>query len=211
MTRNRLVLLAAALVLVLGASLLIGTRLIRPAAQIPAGHSGIDQAAVAELLARPLQFTHPQPNLQKCPSDGPMTNGLFGGGPVYGQGGPVGATTSWGAYTANEFVITSPNQHGPVVLRVMDLRNGQLGIFTNPYGVGPVYGTDVVNGISTKQYTAIALDTDHSPKATYDFNGSKYVVWPITQGWPHSSGFCTAFQIDGPDFSETFYATAGAA
>jgi hypothetical protein len=116
----------------------------------------------------------------------------------------------WGAYSFSEFVITPQGLAGPVVLRAENLKTGSPGVFIRPYGAGPVYGTDKIMGKSINQHTAAALDTDHSPKATYDF-GSPYVNWTIQQGWPHSSGFCTGLQIDGPAFTEIIYANVSAA
>jgi hypothetical protein len=208
MTPNRVALLAAALIALLLAGVLVGTRVYRDYQnnlQVPSARPGIDQAEVARLLARPFTFKLLSAN-QPCPKDGPMTNSMFGAGPVYGQGGNIDISTSWGAY-ATEFVITPPGLVGPVVLRALDLRNGQPQIFLGSEGAGPVYGTDTVNGKSVNQYAALAFDTNHSPKATYNF-GSPYVQWSFEAGWPHSqTGFCAGLQVDAPAFTEVFYAS----
>ena len=93
--------------------MLVGTRVYRDYQnnlQVPAARSGIDQAEVARLLARPLQFKLLAAN-QPCPPDGPLTQGMYGAGPVLGEGGQVDINTSWGAY-ATEFVITLPRRAG---------------------------------------------------------------------------------------------------
>jgi hypothetical protein len=209
MTRNRLVLLAAALVLLLGVGVFVSARALSELNKVgspnPAGP--VDKVAVAKLLALPLQFK-PLAAGQPCPQQGPVTRGLLGSGPVFGQGAPVDYSTTWGAYTFSEFVITPPGLVGPVVLRAENLRTGSPGVFVGPYAAGPVEGTDKINGKSVNQYTAAALDTDHPPKTSFDF-GSPYVQWTIEQGWPHSSGFCAGLQINGPAFTEVIYADVG--
>jgi hypothetical protein len=92
-----------------------------------------------------------------------------------------------------------------VVVRAVNLRNGQPLVFVGPYGTGPIYGTDTLQGKSVNQFAAMAFDTDHPPKATYNF-GSPYVQWPVEDGWPHTStGFCVGIEIDGPTFSELIH------
>lgn len=203
MTRNRLVLLAAALVLIIGVSVFVGTRVnssLHPVTTVPGGSSG--KTTVAELLARPIQF-QPIAAGQICPPDGPSTNGFGGAGPVY-EGGDGGwsAVTVWGIY-GSSFLLTPPGLVGPVVLRAIDLDNGQPLVHTGPYAAGTVVGTDTVDGVKVNLYSALAFDTDHPPKTTYAFGGSTYVQWPTRFGWPHTqTGYCTGIQIDGPSFTE---------
>ncbi len=205
MTRNRLVLLAAAMVMIIIAGLLVGARLYHDyqnTSQVPAGHPG--QATVAQLLARPLQFKQLAAS-EPCPQDGPFTRSLSGAGPVYLGGRSDYTDTNWGHYNTSDFIITPPGLVGPVVVRAVNLRNSQPLVFLGPYGTGPLYGTDTVGGKSVNQFAAMAFDTDHSPTTTYDFP-TPYVQWLVEDGWPHTqTGFCVGIQIDGPNFSEVIH------
>ncbi len=209
MTRNRLVLLAAALVLVIGVSVAISARMLDASRVGQTINAGPPKTTVAELLARPLRFSL-KPNLAACASDGPITNGLFGAGPIYGAGGSVNVTTNWGAYDTG-MVITPPGMAGPIVLRGEDLITGQPMVTFGNYTAGPVYRTDVINRKTTNLYTASALDTAHPPARPYSFLNRTYYQWLVVQGWPHNNGFCAGLQIDGPDFSEQIYATVAPA
>jgi hypothetical protein len=208
MTRNRLVLLAAALVLVLGVTVFVSARLFNANRVGQTINAGPDKTKVAQLLARPLKFQYPQPGLEACPADGPFTDGFLGGGPVFGSTGSRGLTiTNWGSY-GYPLLLTSEAEKGPIVMRALNLRTGVMAAFLDPHAGGPVTGTDIVNGKTVNQYGAVVLDTDHSPAATIEFRGSKWVAWEITHGWPKfSTGFCSGMQIDGPDFTEIIYGT----
>jgi len=209
MTRNRLVLLAAALVLVLGISVVVSARLLNVPRVGQTINAAPDKTTVAQLLARPLLFSL-RPGLVTCPNDGPITDGLFGAGPVYGAGGHADTTTNWGAYDTG-MVITPSGMQGPVVLRGENLITGQPMVTYGKYTAGPVYRTDLIGGKTTDLYTASALDTAHPPAQTYPFLNATFHEWLVKQGWPHNTGFCAGLQIDGPDFSEQIYATVGAA
>jgi hypothetical protein len=205
MTRNRLVLLAAAMVMILIAGLLVGARLYHDyqnSAQVPAGHAG--QATVAQLLARPLQFKQLGAG-ERCPQNGPFIGSLSGAGPLYLGGGSDYTDTNWGHYNTSDFIITPPGLVGPVVVRAVNLRNSQPLVFLGPYGTGPLYGTDTVGGKSVNQFAAMAFDTDHPPTTMYDFP-TPYLQWPVEDGWPHTqTGFCVGIQIDGPNFTEVIH------
>ena len=201
MTRNRLVLLAAALVLVLGASILISTRVFtfnRVGQSIPAGP---DPTAVAQLLARPLHLQHVATETN-CP-DGPYAAAdktYYGTGPVYGFGG-TSVSTAWGTYWSVGLLVDKGTK-GPIVFRGEDIVLGWPLVFLGPYQNGPLYGHDTLNGKTVNQYTALALDTTHPPRNW---------VWQFQQGFKHYWSGCVGFQVDGPDFSEVFYSAGSTA
>lgn len=202
MTRNRLVLLAAALVLIIGASVFVSSRVYSylHVGSVPAGSNGT--TTVAQLLARPIQFSHIAAG-QTCPAAGPSTQGLNGAGPVYIAGGTTPDTdTNWGHYGSSAF-LTPPGLAGPVLIRVTDLSSGQPLVQVGPYAAGPVTGTDTVNGVAVERHGYIVLDTAHPPATTRNFLNNPYVAWPNEYGWAHTTtGFCTGIQIDGPSFTE---------
>ncbi|HEV2218718.1 MAG TPA: hypothetical protein VGV88_14250 [Candidatus Dormibacteraeota bacterium] len=203
MTRNRLVLLAAALVLIVGVSVLVGTHAysgLHVGQSAPAGGSG--KTALDQLLARPIQFKS-IPAGQTCPASGPNTDGLLGGGPVYiGAGLTADTSTNWGHYGSST-LLTPPGMVGPVLLRATDLSTGLPLAQVGPYAAGSVSGNDTVNGAAVQRHGYAVLDTSHPPTTTYDFLNSPYVQWPGEYGWAHTTtGFCVGIQIDGPSFTE---------
>ena len=203
MTRQRLALLAAALVIVLLAGVIIGTRLVKPVAGVPAGHSSTYQQEVSQLLARPLALPHLTAS-DSCP-DGPYTGSLIGGGPVFGNGnGPT--ATSWGNYY-NVFYDT-PLSKGPIVVRGQDLKVGSPVVFLGQYAVGNPYGRDDLSGSSQTLFTAIAFDTDHSTarKLTLQNPPGTFLEWDLIQGIKRGGSGCIGFQIDGLTFTETMSA-----
>lgn len=200
MTRNRMVLLAAALVLILGVGVFVSARALNGTNHTHSSIPASDGTAVAGLLARPLQFHKGTP----CQPDGPFTDFLLGAGPVFDVPSS-GVHTPWGYYS-REFLLTPPDLLGPVVVRPLNLKSGKPLLFVSPYGAGPVYGTDTVDGKSVNQYAALSLDTDHPPDTRYEFRGTSYVQWPFQVGWPSTeSGFCVGIQVDGPAFTEVYY------
>ena len=205
MTRNRLALLAAALVLILISGVLVGTHLLnRTTSEVPAGHPGIDQAEVMQLLARPLQFPALKPT-DPCP-DSTDSYGFMGPGPVYGQAVGIVGRSAWGAYY-NVYVLTPPGMPGPVIVRSRDLTHGSPVLDIGPLGAGPVYGTDNYLGKIENQYQAVALDTTHATKGTDPVGNTDYVHWSWLQGFQHNwGGGCVGAQVDGPGFTELFYA-----
>jgi hypothetical protein len=205
-TRNRLVLLAAALVLIIGASVFVSARVysgLHSGQTVPAVNSA--KPAVEQLLARPIQFEHIAAG-QTCPATGPYTNGLSGGGPVYIDAGPTRDTnTIWGHYGSSE-ILTPPGMVGPVVIRATDLSSGRPLVQVGPYGAGPVSGTDDVNGETVQQHAYVVLDTDHPPATTYYVSNTRYNLWPNEYGWAHTdTGFCVGVQIDGLSFTELIH------
>ena len=200
MTRNRLVLLAAALVLVLGISLVISARLFA-GPSVGDIQAGPDKGEVTQLLARPLHLQHVQhmTTYVDCP-DGPYHHNMYGAGPVYGNGtGPT--ATAWGLYW-DAVLVVDKGTKGPIVFRGEDIVQGKPLVFVSSYGTGPTYGTDAINGTAVKQYTALAFDPAQGHPYGAPPTGT-YVKFK--QGFQSSWSGCVGFQADGPDFSETFY------
>jgi hypothetical protein len=210
MTRNRMVLLAAALVVILITGLLVSTRLYqdyRNTSQIPAGHPGIDQAKLAQLLARPLGIKRITATAT-CPN-GPedLATSIYGGGPVYEQPGPAGSSP-WGQY-GNVTILTPIGINGPVVARGIDVRTGEPMVFLPPYGTGAILRTDTLNGKIQNQYTSAVLDTAHPPALRETVGSTPYVLWSWWQGISKNASVCLGYEFDGPDFSEVFYSSPG--
>lgn len=200
MTRNRLVLLAAAMVLLLGVSVLISTRLLSgltPTSSVPAGDE------VSTLLARPMRMPHLSAGAT-CP-DGPYTDSNYGSGPVYGIGGDS-QTTNWGIYW-NVGLDVPVNLDGPIIIRGQDLLTGRPMVIVGQYGIGPVHGHDVIGGNSVTQYTAALIDTTKPPQVHDAFNGHDYIQWRWLQGFPFHWSGCVGFQADGANFTEDFYSS----
>ena len=199
MTRQRLALLAAALVVVVAAGVLMGTRIYnstRPTTGVPAGNS-----EVSTLLARPLHLQH-FASTEQC-LDGPFTSGNYGTGPVFGVSGSS-QDTNWGTYW-NVGLDVPMDLSGPIVLRGQDVVKGWPMVIVGQYGAGPVYGRDVIGGQTVTQYTAGAIDTMRPPPDRDGFNGTMYIQWRWLQGFKHGWSGCVGFQVDGTNFAETFY------
>ena len=204
MTRNRLVLLAAALVLIIGLTVFVSARVYGTlhVSSVPAGTAST--TTVDQLLARPIQFGHVAAG-QTCPTAGPNPYaGLQGTGPVYlADGSTPDTNTDWGHY-GSSIVLTPPGMVGPVLIRGTDLSSGRPLVQVGPYAAGPVSGADTVNGAAVERHGYIVvLNTGHPPTTTYTFLNKPYLQWPNEYGWAHTTtGFCVGIQIDGPSFTE---------
>ena len=208
MTRQRLALLAAAVVVLVITSVLVGTRIINAGhtSAVPAGgpHAGINQAAVLQLLAKPLHFETLQP-ADACPNSTDQF-GYFGQGPAYGIVNGVAGNSSWGTYWSVT-IATPLGTPGPVVARAKDLTHGSPVLDIGPLGAGAVYATDVYQGKTVNQFQAVAFDTDHVTNVNFHVGGSPYIRWDYLQGFKTGwGGGCVGVQIDAPGFSEVFYA-----
>ena len=188
MTPNRIAVLAAALIAILTAGILVGTRLYNDSRN----HSAVPATSVADLLARPLKLPSIEAG-QKCP-DGPYSQGGLGNGPVHALSGTE-SDSSWGSYAFVPF-RTDPGLQGPIIVRGKDLVTGSPVIFLGQYGIGPVKGSDTVDGQAFKQYEAVELDPGHKPASH---------MWSIYEGLPHGNSGCVGTQVDGPGFTEVFY------
>lgn len=190
MTRQRIALIAAALVVIVAAGVLAGTRLYNDYRS----HSSAPATTVSDLLARPLKLPHLAGG-QKCP-DGPYSAGGYGNGPVYGLDGTQ-SDSSWGSYWYVG-LTTDRGLKGPVIFRGEDLVQGTPLTFLGQYGVGPVVGTDTVDGQTLNQYQVLAIDPANGPVGG---------MWRFYQGFPHGWSGCVGFQADGPSFTELFYSS----
>lgn len=200
MTRQRLTLLAAALVIVVIAGVLVSTRIyndMRRTSYAPA------TSEVSTLLSRPFRLQH-FASTDQC-TDGPYTGGNYGTGPVFGVGGGI-QTTKWGVYWDVGLDVPA-NLAGPIVLRGQDVVKGWPMVIVGQYGTGPVYAHDEINGQSVAQYTAALIDTTNPPAARDEFNGGTYEQWRWLQGFKLGWSGCVGFQVDGPNFTETFYSS----
>jgi hypothetical protein len=210
-------LLAAALVVLLIATLVLGVRVWRdrsflnPSPAVPA----IDEVELARLKARPLILPFVLPG-GTCPTAGyhlvsylganPHTD-IFGGRiNVTGKGleasaaGLAGqATSKWGKYY-DPVYSADRKLKGIVLIRIRDLMTGEAGIFVGPYAAGDVVGTDTIDGNTVEQHNYAVLDLSHPPVAS----GNYFGIWHIRQGWPAGWSGCWGVQLDGADFSEVY-------
>ena len=188
MTRQRFALLAAALVMLLLAGVLVSARVynnLNPTSQVPA-------TKVSDLLSRPLKL----PTIaagQTCP-DGPYSAGGLGNGPVFALFG-TGSNSDWGSYGFVR-LVADPGLNTAVIVRGKDLVLGSPVTFLGQYGIGPVRGSDTVDGQTFQQYDAIELDASHPPVGR---------MWSVYEGLPRGNSGCVGTQVDGPGFTELFY------
>ena len=210
MTRNRTILLAAALVALVALSVLASTRLFpdyRNNSQTPAATLGIDQAVVTQLRARPLALPVLKAGAQ-CPTSpyapinyGPGTTD-FGAGPVYVVGSSP-TSSAWGNYFDVKYV-TGPSLQGPVLIRARDLRTNETVVFVGPYASGSVVGSDTVEGKAVLQHADAVFDAANHQHSELG-NGLGTTAWgifPIRQGISTNFSHCFGVQFDGPGFTE---------
>ena len=208
--RAPLSLVAVLLVIALVAAVLIGGRLYQDwkvfHGSTPAGQS--QPTVEAQLEARPLHI--PRFTSQRDCVTGPFYSNVpssgFGSGPVYGQGGSSDAT-AWGVYWYI-FVFADTPIRGPVLIRAVHLFGTERVVFIGPNAAGQVVGTDTVNGQQVKQRTEALIDTTvtaSNPGPPWQIGTDHPFNWPLTSGETRSAQLTsTGWQIDGPDFSETF-------
>lgn len=200
--------IAAVFVLIaIVAAVFVGGRLVQdrnsPHNVAPAG--GSRQSEILRLEARPLHIP-----VVRSPADcvsGPFKAGSssFGSGPVYGDAGS-GTDTSWGTYSYGRF-FADTQIDGLILVRALDLFTRQALVFVGQNSIGPVVGTDTIDGKVVQQHTELLLDP-RSPSRNlprqFALDPHKY-TWLFTAGSLRSS-VSTGFQIDGPGFSEVFVA-----
>jgi len=90
--------------------------------------------------------------------------------------------------------------NGPILVRARDVITQQTVVFVSEGAVGPVFGTDTLDGQLLEQHTELVLYTDHRTKNPHPF------VWSFIAGVPTNWSGETGWQIDGPGFSEVFLA-----
>jgi hypothetical protein len=198
--RVPLSLVAAFVLIALVVGVLIGGRLIQGwnSFHNPAPAGGGSQSVLAQLEARPLIL----PTLKAgdaCP-ESPGNGHLYdyGSGPVYANGGPE-TLSQWGYYWDVTY-FTAPDLSGPVVIRGRDLMSNRLIVFAGNYAAGAVVGTDKVTGSQITQRAELVLDPSHPHQRASDGYGS----FPVRQGMSLGWAGCFGFQLDGPNFTETF-------
>jgi hypothetical protein len=190
--------LAAALVIVMVVTLVVGGRLWRDwnAHQ----QSAARQAHVAELRARPLYLPVIEPG-GPCPQS-PLAyddRGYFEGygtGPVYAKSGHRYGLNS-GTYFATSYRSGQPVS-GLVLIRGRDLKTNQPVVFAkSPYPQvstgtpsGNVIGTEVVLGVRVELHPELLLDRSVLLPPPSD-------AWEAIEGFPNGSSGCIGIQADG--------------
>jgi hypothetical protein len=174
-----------------------------PTASTSSPSPTIDQVKLAQLEGKPLSLPVVPPG-GTCPvtptssidyGNGPTT--VYGGGPVYGSGGPT-ATTGWGDYFDATY-IAAPQLTGIILVRIHDIRGDRVGVFIGPYAAGRVVGTDTIGGKAVQQQAELVLDASHHPAT---LGTSKWGIWHLQQGLAAGWSGCWGIQIDGVGFSE---------
>jgi hypothetical protein len=199
-------LVAAILVVLLIVTVVVGVRVWRDRDAlnpVPA-----DQRELARLQARPLILPSVLPGAE-CPANFQASTVYYydghsvtpqPGGPMALAGQGLQAISKWGDYYDPTYSIERKVNKGLVLIRIRDLRTGQVGVFVGPSAAGDVVGTDTVDGKVVDQYAYAVLDLSHPPAdANKDF-----ASWTVRQGWAAGWSGCVGFQLDGPDFSQVF-------
>lgn len=190
--RAPLSLVAVFVVIAVVAGLLVGGRLFADwksysAPPVPAA----PQSPLQKLEARPLH----QPLLHSrtdC-AIGPLaSSGDLGLGPFHMSGSAVQIQTVWGSYY-DDFLYADGPVTGPILVRARDLIHGQRLVFVGRYAGGPVAGSDILDDQLVDQHLELVIDSVTPPYA-----------WQIEAGYSKDATICDGWQIDGPDFSETF-------
>jgi hypothetical protein len=204
--RAPLSLVAVLLLIALVAAVLVSGRVVHDwnlfHREVPAGPG---HAALATLEARPILLPKLTPS-DSCP-DGPVTAGVYGNGPYYGDpslGPPTPRHTAWGRYW-DLVGLTDRSVSGLLLVRAVDVKTHQPYVFVGQYAAGPIVGTDGLSGQTVQQRSELVLDTAHQPRSTS--NGK--TRWPFTVGVPNGNSGCYGWQIDGDSFTETFVFDAG--
>ncbi len=183
-------------------------RFIKPSVPV-----GIDVTQLHRLETRGFVIP-PVKSVDRCPqTTWDAATGWWGGGPVYvrswiSSGYIPGVRTGWGVYF--QFHAESGAAlSGPLLVRARDLVTGRDLVFVGSNATGPASGSDNVGGTAIVQRPELALDADHPPAAAtggfvtwgFDVGISAPGVAPSTTIGP---AFCTGWQVDGRDFTETF-------
>ena len=164
---------------------------------VPAG--GINQAALAALVARPVNLSALQAS-DPCP-DGPTdSSGNYGTGPVHGIPGGPQTISPWGMYWDLR-LGTDSSLSGLVLVRAWDLRTNQPFVFVGQNATGPGVGTDSISGKTVDQHPYLVVDMAHAPGKP---NADGQIVWDFTAGVPRGNSGCFGWQFDGPGFTEKF-------
>jgi hypothetical protein len=194
--RISLALVAAVLVLAVGAAAVITWNSLHNANTSPAG---VGLTPLQQLEARPLVM--PRASSEQTCTHHPGANTLgfnYGDGPIYGNGGPE-TSSSWGYYWDVTYYVAA-NVPGPILVRGEDLMSGKAMVFvgskTDAAVTGAAAGTDPAQSPPTLR-NELVLDPTKSPHAYQGFGW-----FSVRQGLPKDYVGCFGIQMDGPTFSE---------
>lgn len=201
--RAPLSLVAVFLLIALIGLVLIGGRLVQDWNAVHKTTPAGPRLSLQELEARPLHIPIPAaPN--DCVS-GPFVLDGYGSGPIHLNTGPV-ASTAWGVYSYLLLYADSKVQ-GPVLVRVVHLFYSDPVVFVGPNSAGPVLQKDTLDGKAVDQHKELFIDTSvTTPNIGNEWaTGHEHqFLWPFILGEPTNSIGAKGWQIDGPDFIETF-------
>ena len=192
-------LVAAALVVVMMITLVIGGRLWRD--WNTQQQNAARQAHVAELRERQLYLPVVDPSAACPESTLNVDQGVYGGygdGPVYASGTGNRYGLPSGTYFDSVYWV-DPEGSGLILIRGRDLKTNQTVVFAKPpfpsvtatgSPSGKVTGTEVVLGVTVELHDELLLDPSLllPPPADY---------WAVTQGFPTGSSGCIGIQADG--------------
>jgi hypothetical protein len=214
-------LVAAALVVALIATLIVGGRVWRDLGDPNNSTSPAGQAQLGKLHARPLHLPVVQPGAA-CP-DGPYSNVVSGsGGPPLALGvGPayvyVGARTpsSWGTYFDLELFV-EPQISGLVLVRGYYLDTRLPVVFAGDSAAGKLVYEDTVTSedpvtgdntlVTVDQRPELVLEPSHQDtqpeQGGLRLSHDPFKVWWAWLAVVKGATPCLGLQIDGPGFSE---------
>lgn len=202
--RAPLSLMAAIVAIALVAVVLVGGRMIQDwNAAHDSSPAGNTSSLLAQLEARPLQVAKLQ-SLSDC-TPGPISAHGMGTGPIYVLPGAPSFTV-WGMYF-HHLAYSDGNVAGPALLRAVDLLTGTRLVFVGPYAIGPVVGSDTVDGKRVQQHPEALIDTtstaaDLGPSWN---SGQRHAFdWPFIVGVPAAWSGAVGWQIDAAGLTEDF-------
>jgi len=183
--------IAAVLAIALVVVALMGGRLAADWRTFTAPHQATPSLSpLQKLEARPLRL-HTVRSMTDCPNGPWDKNGDLGIGPLHTSGSAVETRTAWGSYFHNVVFADGPVK-GPFLLRALDLISGDPIVFVGEYAAGPVVRSDVLDGHVVEQHRELFIASSVPPYS-----------WEFESGMANTS-HCFGFQVDGPDFTETF-------
>jgi hypothetical protein len=206
--RQTIGLIAAAMVVMLTATLVIGGRLWHERGNgEPSEAASIHQSDLSTLESSPLRLPSIQPGAA-CPFTPDYSPASVGPGPVTGRGHVVVhalwfmGTTDRGNWTTAWFDYAAPGP-GVVLVRAKDLATNQPLVFaqdprveSGAIAAGPVLGTDQLSGMTIQvRPEAVLIDPWHLRPA----NQVLQVMFAIPR-----ATLCWGFQFDGTGFHETY-------
>ena len=155
--------------------------------------------------------------IRQMPADAPGgARPMTGKGPLYAQTSSFDLyVTAWGTWTTT-YYLADPKSAGLILVRSRDLVTGQTVLFADgPYedvahNDGHPHGTlvqsDAVQGQPIHGYDELLFDASQGT-ASGAKNG--YFAAVVLIGYPGGASGCIGYQVDGPDFTETFVVATG--